>query len=901
MKKKILIVVAVVLAVIVVGGVILVTNLGRIVEARKGALLAQAEERIGREVTVGNITVAVFPSIGVSLSNVVLAEDPAFGADPFVRVRDLRVNVKLLPLLRKQIEVKRFVLNGAVINIARNEEGRFNFDSLVEAAGGDSGGGGASGSPGAAAAFVLAVADIEDGTVHYTDRASGLDQTVRDIDFTARDVSLDQKVSFELAAAVFGEAQDVRVKGSAGPVGADTSPEALRDVPLDVTASLGPVTPGAVTNLLPGAVREQAAALDVGTVTADLAVRGTLGAIRVEDLVARAAVLGADDPNVTAEMELAGIDPLAETPDLSAVTVEGTVEAGPLPLARLGGLAGELPPDLSLDGEGSATLRLSGTAANLSIEATLDGAAATVAMGETFRKPAGTAMGVSLKAVRAGTSVDISSLEARLHNLTLTGKGTVATGADVPRVDFSLSSGKTDLSGWGAMLPAATQFSPRGTFAIEVTAKGPVGGGAVPAVEGTLTVENAGATLAQLPEPVHDARATVRFTDKSARIDNASLAVGESVIRASLNATSLTPLDASYRVTSDRIHRDDFQVPPGNPMPRPEVLDDVVAEGRIQADPAAPGLVDHQGTVTSAKGTVANLDYTDLSATIRSEGEAIVIDEFRANSLDGVVKGSGRVNPTAVPPTFDIRTEVDDVNLTSYFQYKFPSMTNVIEGRIDLNLNVAGAGTTWDEIASSLEGAGGAVVVRGALLNVNLANELVSSLQGLPMVPAGLGERLRSKHPKLFSGTTTAFQNLDGEFRIDGGRISTDDLFMEAADFMVKGDGWLAFDRTLQIRTQFIFSKALSGDIVGELPVAKYLENAEGRIVLPLVLSGDVTKPRIVPDADAISAALQRGVVDQGRNRLEDEIKDRLGDGVKDLFGGLKKKDAKADTTGTKR
>jgi AsmA protein len=422
--------------------------------------------------------------------------------------------------------------------------------------------------------------------------------------------------------------------------------------------------------------------------------------------------------------------------------------------------------------------------------------------------------------------------------------------------------------------------------AIAVTAKGSTANGATPAVEGTLAVKNAGAKLAQLPAPVTGAGATVHFTDHSARCEDAALSVGQSRIRASFSATSLSPLAATFRVTSDRIHRNDFQVPVQK-VPRPEVLDDVVATGSVRADPAKPEANVLDAKVASASGTVANLDYTDLQATVRSEGDIIRIEQFTANTLDGKVSGSGTARPTAVPPTFDVQTSVNSIDLTKYFQDKFPNMVSVIEGRIDLNVNIAGAGKTWEEIAASLEGAGGAVVVRGALLNVNLANELVASLQQIPMVPAGLGDRLRAKHPQLFSGNSTAFQNLNGEFTIDGGRIRSDDLFLKAADFYIKGDGWLGFDRTLSLRTSFVFSEKLSRDIV-----------------LPLVLSGDLINPRIAPDSDAITAALRQGAVDEGKNRLQDEIKDRLGDGVKDLFGGLgKKKDseAPADSSGGKR
>lgn len=914
MKKKILIAVGIVVVLVVAGVAVLVMNLDRIVAAKKDTILQRAESEIGRKVSVGEVSVALWPGIGVSLEDVTVAEDPAFGDEAFAHVADLRVNVKLMPLLRKQIEVKRLVLGGATINVIKNDAGVFNFDSMVpagETAGGGATGGGAT-SGAAAVPFVLAFADIENGTVRYVDRAAGIDQTVRDIDFTASNVSLDSEVEFELAAAVGGGEQDVHVEGKAGPVGEFSTPAELSGVPVDVAVSLGPVDAKALLAAIPQKPGQKPAAFDpaafgLGAVEAHLALRGTLGALRVEDAEAKAAVLGAGDPNVTVKATLGGINPL-DSLDLAKVTVKASLETGDLPVTKLVELApapsakpGAKPDRAGLTASGTvkASLDAEGSAADLGVNVSIDASRTALAVGEAFTKPEGMPLGAMLSCRVTKPSIEVVKAELRLDEFTVTGHGRVMTGED-GAMDLTFKGGETDLSGLAGLLPAAKAVSPTGKLSLEATVKGSMERGAKPEVAGTVRIAGAGATLAQLPRPVKNASATLKFTATTARVDDAVLTVGESTVRATFDATSLTPLKATYRISSDRIHRNDFQAPVGPPMPRPEVLDNVVAKGRITVSAPPESEVTQEGTVTSSKGTVANLDYTDLAASIHSEGEVIVIESFSAKTLDGTVKGNGRVNPTAVPPTFDIHTEVSQVDVAKYFQYKFPAMANVLEGRIDLTLNLAGAGREWPAIATSLSGGGGAMVVRGALLNVNLANELVSSLQSIPLVPSGLGERLRSKHPNLFSGNTTAFQNLDGKFTIDGGKIHSSDLFLKAADFSVKGEGWLSFDRTLDIRTSFIFSKSLTADIVRELPIARYLQNADGRLVLPLVLSGDVVKPRIVPDADAISASLQRGAVEEGKGKLQDQLKDRLGEGVKDLLGGLKKKkgsSAPPDTT----
>ena len=159
------------MAVVVVVIAIVAANLDNIINSRKGELLAQAKQTTGRDISIGDVGVSLWPPIGARVSDVVVGEDPAVGTEPFVTAKDVTVNVKLLPLLRKQVEIKRFVLNEASITVVKLDSTRFNFTSLIEksskAAPPQAGGEPARNQQ---AAFVLAVADIKDGTVHYIDR-----------------------------------------------------------------------------------------------------------------------------------------------------------------------------------------------------------------------------------------------------------------------------------------------------------------------------------------------------------------------------------------------------------------------------------------------------------------------------------------------------------------------------------------------------------------------------------------------------------------------------------------------------------------------------------------------------------------------------------------------------------
>jgi AsmA protein len=129
MRKWILVPGVVLLVLIVVTALALV-NLNSLINRNKDYLLARAQEALGRKVAVGEIGVTLWGGIGVRLKQFSLADDPSFSQDTFVETADLQINMKLLPLLRKELQVSKVILHRPVINLIRDKEGRFNFSTI---------------------------------------------------------------------------------------------------------------------------------------------------------------------------------------------------------------------------------------------------------------------------------------------------------------------------------------------------------------------------------------------------------------------------------------------------------------------------------------------------------------------------------------------------------------------------------------------------------------------------------------------------------------------------------------------------------------------------------------------------------------------------------------------------
>ena len=129
MRKWIIGGVVVLLILVIVAGVALV-SLNGLIDRNKQYILAQVKEAVGRDVTVGDIGVSLWGGVGARLKQFSVADDPAFAKEPFVRAEDLQVNMKLLPLFRKEIEVSKVILHQPVINIIKDQQGQFNFSTI---------------------------------------------------------------------------------------------------------------------------------------------------------------------------------------------------------------------------------------------------------------------------------------------------------------------------------------------------------------------------------------------------------------------------------------------------------------------------------------------------------------------------------------------------------------------------------------------------------------------------------------------------------------------------------------------------------------------------------------------------------------------------------------------------
>jgi AsmA protein len=251
-------------------------NLDAYLNANREALARQVADALGREVGFGAVGVSLRRGLAVRVADLRIGDDPAFSSEPFLAVEALEVRVAILPALRGRIEVERVLLRRPTISVIETAQG-LSTASLGRSAAPPA----AAGAPpeaSAPGALVVALVDIEDGTLRYLDRTSQppVLTVAGDLDFQASDLAPDAPVRFEMEAAVLGASrQNLRASGSVGPPGA-AEPE------IDVAATLDPLDLAQAFASAPLAGRVPAALAGSGTARVELRVKGRPADLAIE-------------------------------------------------------------------------------------------------------------------------------------------------------------------------------------------------------------------------------------------------------------------------------------------------------------------------------------------------------------------------------------------------------------------------------------------------------------------------------------------------------------------------------------------------------------------------------------------------------------------------------------------
>ena len=183
----------------------------------KPTLISMVEERINGKVNIRHIELTILDGLGARLHEFEVLNADRFGNSPFLRVRQLDVKIKLLPLLAGKINSK-LILEAPQIFLEKNKEGIFNFKELIREPTSKAEPSPSSEAPSWIDRFSISALRIKGGKITYINHSSHSPERkalpLEDLDLKMEDFLLDESIPFELALKMFpGREQSLRLKG----------------------------------------------------------------------------------------------------------------------------------------------------------------------------------------------------------------------------------------------------------------------------------------------------------------------------------------------------------------------------------------------------------------------------------------------------------------------------------------------------------------------------------------------------------------------------------------------------------------------------------------------------------------------------------------------------------------
>lgn len=235
----------------------------------KGQIVEQVKKHTGRDLAItGDLKMSKFPSLGVDIGEIALGNAQGFGDQPMLKSGKASVSVKLLPLLKKDLQVSTLTLKDVYINLARDKSGKTNWDDLL-ALGGKKDTKKESDAT-KLAALAIGGIDLENANLVWDDQSLGKKYSVSQLNLKTGQLQLNKPIDLDMSCNV-----DAAAEGIAGNLALDGTIEydlqgkKYSVKPIDFSANLkGAGVPGGAADIK---LRASSAQADLTAGTASVA------------------------------------------------------------------------------------------------------------------------------------------------------------------------------------------------------------------------------------------------------------------------------------------------------------------------------------------------------------------------------------------------------------------------------------------------------------------------------------------------------------------------------------------------------------------------------------------------------------------------------------------------------
>lgn len=243
-------------------------------------------------------------------------------------------------------------------------------------------------------------------------------------------------------------------------------------------------------------------------------------------------------------------------------------------------------------------------------------------------------------------------------------------------------------------------------------------------------------------------------------------------------------------------------------------------------------------------GKARGVEFRNLKGKIRYQEGTLFLDSASAQMYGGDLDVTGRIGLQTLSPDFQVRGAARNVAVEEILSRK-TSLADYLSGPASLSGQIEGGMKDFDDFARSAKGMGSVRISGGRIKGVDLF-ATAAGLAGLeafaPSVSSDSGTAARGE---------TRFSDFSADFRVENGMIRTESLRILSEKVGLDGTAAIGFDRTIDFQGTLRLSGEMSKRVRGG--AGKFLVGEDGRVEVPLVMTGPLTSPAVAIDPTALA------------------------------------------------
>jgi uncharacterized protein involved in outer membrane biogenesis len=498
-------------------------------------------------------------------------------------------------------------------------------------------------------------------------------------------------------------------------------------------------------------------------------------------------------------------------------------------LRALDFVGSNIPAGLSIPDPIAMAGTVKGTPGKLAITVNADLTSNRIVYGALFSKPAGTTMTLAANATMA-EHFEIGSANLKLADLALAASDFSSLSA--PQISEKIDTNSFNLATLVPMVPAAATYAISGVSEVHGVA---AIGGTGPPFNGTIALKQ----VSVKPGPpiagsITDLTGTVAVSNGQEVIKPTTLTVGSSHVKVEGRVDSISPLNASYSVSTDSLRLP--QLVPNRPPG--DVLNQLTVNGTATGEIAAPQI---SATIQSTDGSLQNVSYRGLELTAAYANSHLVAHPLKVGVFGGSLLADGSLE-VATTPQFNATLMMNGLDIEQALRSQDLKAAKTLRGFLSGNVAASGRGKNWNQIKPSLSGSGRVVIANGKLVGVNIVANAINAIAAAPGVSQVVNVAFMSSHHGMLVDPDTELQSASMTFQLTGPRFSTNDLYAASPDYTITATGWFDMDENIRMSADIHVILGLSA-------------------ALPVYVTGHIPEVVVLPDLPKLTERIAMGAI----------------------------------------